>query len=151
LIGIPRIARHIDHVPTSKASALRRIATVLLAAAGERMGLADWQVGLQGSWAYDFAYLLATALDVADRRAWERDLLDFYLHALAAAGAASPPRRQAWDAYRQATFYPYFAWVYTIGRARLQPRFQPDGVSLVMIERIAAAIDDLDSLSAVGL
>ena len=29
--------------------------------------------------------------------------------------------RAAWDAYRQSTFYPYFAWVYTIGRARLQP------------------------------
>ena len=58
---------------------------------------------------------------------------------------------EAWAAYRQATLYPYFAWVYTIGRSRLQPRFQPDRVSLTMIERIATAIEDLDSLGAVGL
>ena len=41
--------------------------------------------------------------------------------------------------------------VYTIGRSRLQPRFQPDEVSLEMIRRISAAIEDLDSLGAVGL
>ena len=45
---------------------------------------------------------------------------------------------------------PYFAWVYTIGRSRLQPNFQSDRVSLTMIERISTAIDDLDSLRAVG-
>ena len=115
------------------------------------MGVADWQVGLQGSWAYDYSYLLATALAVEDRRAWEGELLDLYLDALTTAGGGRVPRARAWQAYRQAMFYPYFAWVYTIGRSRLQPRFQPEGVSLTMIERIAAAIDDLDSLAAVGL
>lgn len=54
-------------------------------------------------------------------------------------------------AYRRATLYPYFAWVYTVGRSRLQPEFQPAEVSLTMIRRIAAAIDDLDSVGAVGL
>jgi hypothetical protein len=117
----------------------------------ERMGIADWQVGLQGSWAFDYAYLLATATEVEDRRSWEAGLLDFYLAQLAEAGGARIAPDDAWQAYRQATFYPYFAWTYTLGRGRLQPRFQPDEVSLVMIERIAAAIDDLDSLSAVGL
>jgi hypothetical protein len=48
-------------------------------------------------------------------------------------------------------FYPYFAWLYTLGRSRLQPRFQPEEVSLMLIERIAAAIDDLHSFAAVGL
>jgi Ecdysteroid kinase-like family len=115
------------------------------------MGVADWQVGLRGSWAFDYAYLVATAVEVDDRRAWERDLLDLYLDRLAAAGAPAIPRTEAWLAYRQATLYPHFAWLYTIGRARIQPRFQPERVSLAMIERIATAIDDLDSLSAVGL
>lgn len=117
----------------------------------QRMGVADWQAGLRGSWAYDYAYLLATALEVEDRRAWEGELLDFYLDRLAAAGGEPIPRGQAWESYRRATFYPYFAWVYTIGRSRLQPHFQPDEVSLTMIERISAAIDDLGSLAAVGL
>ncbi|HET8980977.1 MAG TPA: hypothetical protein VFN87_22680 [Solirubrobacteraceae bacterium] len=114
------------------------------------MGIADWQVGLQGSWAFDYAYLMTTALEVDERRAWERDLLGFYLQRLAAAGGAALRPERAWLAYRQATFYPYFAWTYTLGRSRLQPRFQPDEVSLTMIRRIAAAIDDLGSLDAVG-
>jgi hypothetical protein len=114
-------------------------------------GVCDWQVGLRGSWAYDYSYLLVTALDIDDRRAWEHDLLDFYLERLGAAGIKPAPRARAWQAYRQALFYPYFAWLYTIGRSRLQPSFQPEDVSLMMLERIAAAIADLGSFGAVGL
>lgn len=115
------------------------------------MGVADWQVGLRGAWAFDCAYLISTAAAVDDRRAWEHDLLDLYLERLAAAGGPTISAADAWESYRRATFYPYFAWIYTIGRSRLQPQFQPDEVSLTMIERIAAAIEDLDSLRAVGL
>jgi hypothetical protein len=116
-----------------------------------RRGVADWQTGLKGSWAHDFTYLLVTALAVEDRRAWESELLDLYLDRVAAAGGAPPPREAAWLAYRRATFYPYFAWTYTLGRSRLQPAFQPDAVSLTLIGRIAAGMEDLASLSAVGL
>jgi aminoglycoside phosphotransferase (APT) family kinase protein len=126
------------------------IANAYLTADG-KVGVADWQVGLKGSWAFDYAYILATALEIEERRANEHDLLDFYLEQLAAAGGGRIPRQEAWAAYRQATFYPYFAWLYTHGRSRLQPRFQPQEVSLMLIERIAAAIDDLDSFEAVGL
>jgi aminoglycoside phosphotransferase (APT) family kinase protein len=117
----------------------------------ERAGVADWQVGLRGSWAHDYAYLVATALEIEERRACEQELLDYYLERLAAAGGESIPKPTAWNAYRQAMFYPYFAWVYTLGRSRIQPRFQPAEVSLTLIERIAAAIEDLDSFGAVGL
>jgi aminoglycoside phosphotransferase (APT) family kinase protein len=116
-----------------------------------KMGVVDWQVGLQGSWSFDYAYSLATGLTVEDRRAWERDLLEFYLEHLAAAGGETIAKHMAWRAYRQATLYPYFAWVYTLGRSRLQPKFQPREVSLAMIERISTAIDDLESLAALGL
>jgi hypothetical protein len=116
-----------------------------------RMGICDWQVGMRGSWAFDFAYLMATALPTEDRRAWEEELLDLYLEVLVVAGGVAPTRADAWLAYRQATFYPYFAWVYTLGRSRLQPRFQPDELALTLIGRIAATIEDLDSLSAIGL
>jgi aminoglycoside phosphotransferase (APT) family kinase protein len=126
------------------------VANTYLTADGA-VGVCDWQVGLQGSWAHDYAYILATALEVEDRRAWERELLSFYLERLSAAGGGAIPMGQAWLAYRRATLYPYFAWLYTIGRWRLQPRFQPDAVSLVLIRRIAAAVEDLDSLAALGL
>ena len=115
------------------------------------MGYGDWQIGLRGGWQYDYAYIVGTALTVEDRRAWERDLLDHYLESLHRSGAPRLNRDDAWQAVRQATFYPYFAWVYTIGRARLQPKYQPDEISLPMIERTAAQIDDLESLKAVGL
>jgi hypothetical protein len=38
-----------------------------------------------------------------------------------------------------------------MGRAFYQPKMQPDEVSLACINRVAAAIDDLRSLEAVGL
>lgn len=117
---------------------------------GDAMGVVDWQVGLRGSWAHDYSYLVATALEIEDRRAWESELLDFYLERLALAGGDRIPRDKAWDAYRSALFYPFFAWVYTLGRSRLQPNFQPDRVSLTMIERISTAIDDLDSLGLIS-
>jgi hypothetical protein len=113
-------------------------------------GVCDWQVGLQGSWTFDYGYLLAAALETEDRRAWEHDLLDFYLERLGAAGGQRIPRTQAWEAYRRSTLYPYFAWVYTLGRSRLQPSFQPTETSLVMLQRISAAIDDLETLDALG-
>ncbi len=115
------------------------------------MGVCDWQTSLRGSWAHDYAYIVSTALRVDDRRAWEGELLDFYLERLAEAGGAPVSRARAWDFYRQALFYPYFAWVYTLGRSRLEPNFQPREISLAMIERISTAIDDLDALAAVGL
>lgn len=126
------------------------VANTYLAADGA-VGVCDWQCGLKGSWAHDFSYILATALSIEDRRASERDLLEIYLEMLASRGVSPPDREAAWLAYRQATLYPYFAWTYTLGRSRLQPRFQPDVISLIVIERIAAGIEDLGSLAAVGL
>lgn len=126
------------------------VANTYLTAEG-KVGVADWQIGLKGSWAHDYAYILSTALEVEERRAWERDLLGLYLDRLAGAGGARLRPQQAWLAYRQATFYPYFAWTYTLGRSRFQPAFAPEQVSMTMIRRIAAAVVDLESLAAVGL
>jgi hypothetical protein len=113
-------------------------------------GVCDWQVGLQGSWEFDFGYLMSTALQVDDRRAWERDLLDLYLERLHAAGGPRIPRAEAWEAYRRSTLYPYFAWLYTVGRSRLQPSFQPRETGLLMVQRISAAMQDLETLAALG-
>jgi hypothetical protein len=116
-----------------------------------RMGVCDWQGGLRGGWAHDVSYLLITALGIEDRRAWERELLRCYLAHLAQAGGTAPAADEAWLAYRRATLYPYFAWIYTLGRSRLQPRFQAPDMALTLLDRIATAIEDLDSLGAVGL
>jgi hypothetical protein len=42
------------------------------------------------------------------------------------------------------------AWLATIGRSPLQPKYQPDEISLANLERITAAFDDLRTLEAVG-
>jgi hypothetical protein len=126
------------------------LANTYRTAAG-RLGVCDWQVGLRGCWAHDVAYLLASALTVEDRRASERELLRSYLLRLEASGGGHVAFARAWDAYRQATLYPHFAWLYTLGRSRHQPGFQPPELALEVIRRIATAIDDLDSFAAVGL
>ncbi|MET8876298.1 aminoglycoside phosphotransferase family protein [Nocardia sp. NPDC004604] len=117
--------------------------------ANGRMGFTDWQVVLRGSWAYDFAYVVGSGLTVADRRAWEHDLLGVYLEQLAACGAPAPDFDTAWLAYRQQVLYPYFIWLSTIGHSAIQPKYQPDEVCLGIIERTATAVLDLDAAGAV--
>lgn len=116
-----------------------------------RMGLADWQATLQGGWAYDFAYLVGSACEPADRRAWDRELLEMYLGRLAEEGGRPPAFEDAWRSYCQCLFYPYSAWAFTIGRAAYQPKMQPDEFSLAIIRRLTAAIDENEAFSAVGL
>ncbi|MCP3799687.1 aminoglycoside phosphotransferase family protein [Allokutzneria sp. A3M-2-11 16] len=113
-----------------------------------RMGFTDWQIVMRGSWAYDFAYTVNSGLDIEDRRAWGRELLEFYLDRLSAAGAAAPDPDAAWLAYRQQAFFPYFVWLATIGHSAIQPKYQPDEVSRGIIERAATALVDLDGLAA---
>jgi len=106
---------------------------------------------MQGGWFYDYAYLVSTALDPDDRRACDKELLEHYLERLVEAGGKAPTFDVAWLRYRQAVFYAYSAWSFTIGRAFYQPKMQPDAVSLACIKRVAAAIEELQSLDAVGL
>jgi hypothetical protein len=116
-----------------------------------RMGLADWQAVLQGGWAFDFAYLVNSALDPADRRSWQDDLLHRYLEELARHGGPVIGYDEALLAYRQQSFWPYTAWAFTIGRAFYQPEMQPVPTCLAIVHRTATAIDDLDAFAAVGL
>jgi hypothetical protein len=116
-----------------------------------RMGHTDWQGTMRGGWFFDYAYLVSTALEPDERRAWDGELLELYLERLTEAGGKPPSYDEAWLRYRQAVFYAYSAWSFTIGRAFYQPRMQPDEISLACINRVAAAIEDLRSLEAVGL
>ena len=117
-----------------------------------RSGLLDWQVAFKGSWGHDYCYTLLTSLTIADRRAWEKDLLKFYLEKLQQGGALGVPSFDvAWLQYRQQTLYTFVGWLYTIGFGPLQPDMQPRRYCLPIIERSAVAIEDLESLQALGL
>lgn len=116
-----------------------------------RMGLADWQTTQKGGWAFDVAYLINSALTVEDRRLWEQDLIRHYLDQLRSAGGPALSFDDAWLSYRQHGFWPYFAWVFTIGAGKMQPAMQPDHVSMAIIERTANALNDHNALALVGL
>lgn len=115
-----------------------------------RMGLYDWQCTLRGNWAADFAYAIMSALTVEQRREWERDLLEYYLDRLRAAGGAALAFDAAWLQYRQQTFQGVFAWVGTLGQGRMQPDMQPRDISLANFERILQAVADLESLDSLA-
>lgn len=114
------------------------------------MGLYDWQCTLRGNWAVDFAYAIASGLTIEQRREWERDLLEFYLDRLKAAGGDAPGFDAAWLQYRQQIFQGVFAWVGTLGQGRMQPDMQPRDISLANVERILQAVADLESLDALA-
>jgi thiamine kinase-like enzyme len=115
------------------------------------MGVYDWQLSVRGGPARDLAYALSTHLTVEQRRAWESALLDRYLEQLAKRGVANPPAApELFLQYRQQMCYPMLAWLATIGRSPLQPKYQPDEISLANLERITAAFDDLRTLDALA-
>ena len=114
-----------------------------------RMGLGDWQCLVRGNWASDFSYAITSALTVADRRAWEKELLALYLENLRSAGVSNVPDfDSAWLLYRQQIFHALSFWLSTIGVGVLQPDMQPDSFSMLNIERFANAVVDLDSLDS---
>ncbi|WP_406229924.1 phosphotransferase [Nocardia sp. NBC_01009] len=116
-----------------------------------RMGYADWQVVMQGGWAHDFAYTVNSGCEPDDRRAWDRELLEVYLDELGRAGGEVPSFDDAWLAYRQQSMFAYAAWAFTIGRAAYQPKMQTDETCLTLLKRITTALDDHDSLGALGI
>lgn len=78
-------------------------------------GLLDWQLMGRGHPMHDVSYIIATGLSIADRRLHERGLLDYYLDALAEAGAAKPPSfEESWTEYRRSQIWNvYVGWLTT--------------------------------------
>jgi len=139
-----------DEMPQTLLHGDAHVGQTYVTAAG-KMGYADWHHCLRGGWAYDFAYAVNSACEPEDRRQWERELMEVYLKALAEYGGAAPSFDDAWLAYRQQSFWPLTAWIFTIGRAWYQPQMQPVDRCKAIIRRTAAAVDDLDSFGAIGL
>jgi aminoglycoside phosphotransferase (APT) family kinase protein len=118
-----------------------------VAKSGE-MGLNDWQCSCKGNWGRDLAYAISTALAVEDRRAWEKDLLRYYLDRLHAAGGPKLELDAAFVNYRQQLFNALSWWTGTLGQPPEAPKMQPPETSRVFIQRMTHAIDDLDALDA---
>ncbi len=114
----------------------------------QRMGLCDWQCAGRGHWARDVSYALSTAFRIEDRRAWERDLLAGYLERLEEVSGQKFAFDDSWTLYRQQVLHGLMNWTPTLCPTGHLPAMQTDETSLAMIERMCAAIDDLESLDA---
>ena len=112
------------------------------------MGLLDWQCVAQGHWSRDVAYALSAALTIEDRRAWERALLARYLEVLSNIAGVYIDTDFAWRHYRAQMLHALWMWTITLCHSPWLPAMQAPAISMEMIERIATAVDDLDSLNA---
>ena len=114
------------------------------------MGLSDWQCLGRGHWSRDIAYTIGTALTPEDRRAWEQDLLRFYLDRLHAAGGPAVGFDEAWRHYRQQMVTALTWWTITLNPAPGMPDMQPRDITLEFVRRLSTAMDDIGTLDSYG-
>ncbi|MEX3841773.1 phosphotransferase [Paraburkholderia sp. BR10882] len=98
-------------------------------------GFFDAQVS-RAPWSLEVAYHIGCALDIEDRRAWERPLLEHYLSQLATGGVEAPSFDEAWEDYRRDLAYGYF--IFAIN----ETRFQTEAVNTAYAARFGAALVD---------
>ena len=112
-----------------------------------RTGFLDWGIINLGAPMRDVSYFMTMAMDPADRRAHERDLLAHYLDARAGYGGTPIALADAWTAHRLHAAYtvPACCQIVTF----------PDGISerrrvfsTAFLARAEAAVADLDALGA---
>jgi Phosphotransferase enzyme family len=109
-----------------------------------KAGLLDWQAVRRGHPSRELAYTLITSLTPEDRRAAQRDLLDDYRRALAAAGGPDLDRDDLWLRFRQGALYAYTATLITAGMGGMQV----EDIAMEGLRRSVAALDDLETVAA---
>jgi hypothetical protein len=123
-----------------------RMANILFSdASGEPpVVVVDWQGSLRCKGIQDVAYLLSQSMNVEDRRASERALVDLYSQELAKLGVDYPPE-VAFEDYRRAVTY---LWLYAVIIAGSLDQVNEAGAAWMrkMVERSAAAVMDLHGL-----
>lgn len=113
-------------------------------------GLCDWARVCRAHWGRDVAYALSTVLSVGDRRAAESDLLFAYAERLSVCSGRHIEVSTVRDAVRRQLCAALLMWTPTLRPPPMLPAMQPEAVSLEMIRRIAAAIDDYAAIDAGG-
>ena len=137
----------LDRLPNTLAHGDVHLKNWYIAGNGQ-MGLSDWQCAARAHWGRDFAYAMSTALTIENRRAWEHDLLKYYLEELARNGGAVVDFNTAWNIYRRQLISALTWWTITLHPAPGLPDMQPRDVTLEFVRRISTAMNDVDSLDA---
>lgn len=114
-----------------------------------RIGLGDWGVTHRGHWSRDLAYTLNTALTIADRQAYESELIAYYLDRLAIEGGPRVSMDFAMRAYRLSLPSAFAFWTLTLKPDPAFPDMQPATTAKVFIERIGQAMTDHDAINIV--
>ncbi len=110
-------------------------------------GFLDWACVRRGNWAFDVGYFLVSALDVAERRRHERELVEQYRQALEVPLPDLPSRDEAWLRYRSTPAYGLAVWLATSSSAN----YQSHPICSTKVKRYAAAFMDLDTPSALAI
>lgn len=90
--------------------------------------------------------MTSAALRIEDRRTWERELIARYLDGLHASSGQRFDPDDIWNLYRNQLLHALLMWTPTLCHSEHLPHMLPEAASLAMIERMTAAIDDLDAL-----
>lgn len=98
-------------------------------------GFFDAQVA-RGPWQLEVTYHLIGALDIHDRRRWEKDLLRHYLRSLSSQGIAAPSFESAWEAHRREIVYGLFIFLIN------ETRFQTEAINTAYTARFGTAALD---------
>jgi hypothetical protein len=112
-------------------------------------GRGEWGVSHRGHWSRDLIYTMATSLEVADRRAWERDLIAYYFDRQAAEGGPTVTLDAAVHEIRLALPTAFAFWTLTLKPDPAFPDMQPATTARVFIERLGQAMADHEALDAV--
>lgn len=107
-------------------------------------GLLDWQMVRRGHPMRDVAYAMIFGLTTEDRRAHQRELLDEYRDAFAAAGGPLLQHEDIWLRYRKAAAYAFTSILSTSGLGGMQS----EEIALTGLRRAVAALEDLDTVAA---
>ncbi len=94
----------------------------------------------KGPWQLEVAYHMVAALDIADRKHYEKPLLTRYLERLKQLGIAAPSFDESWEAYRREIAYGYFIFVIN------ENRFQTESINTAQAARFGAAALDHDTV-----
>lgn len=112
------------------------------------LGLGDWGVVHRGHWGRDVAYCIAAGLGIEERRVRQDELLVHYLAQLEQAGLHANSLDEARQLCRQAIMTALAFWTMTVAPVAEMPDMQPAETALAFTQRLAAAVDDWNSLDA---
>ena len=108
----------------------------------ETLCTVDWQTIGLGSPVTDAAYFLGGSLEIEDRRAWERELIDGYAKSLNSL-AVDIDAEECWAQYREQSMHGLLITI--LGASFSEPAERSDAMFMTMIQRHLQQCVDLDA------